>query len=105
MENCIFCKIIRGEIPKELDYQDENIVVFPDIHPKAATHLLIVPKEHVEDFKDALESVINAINLGIKKMIDEKGLVGKGYKIEVNGGGAQIVPHLHFHLISPVHPQ
>lgn len=105
MENCIFCKIVRGQIPKEFEYQDENIVVFKDIHPQAPVHLLIVPREHVNDFNDVSNpETLKAIYSGIKKIIEEKNLMGKGYRVEVNGGGAQIVPHLHFHLMSPIKP-
>lgn len=104
MENCIFCKIVKGEIPKEFNYQDEDVVVFPDIHPQAPVHLLIVPREHVEDFNDASAATLNAVHKGIKKIIEQNSLMDKGYRVEVNGGGAQIVPHLHFHLLSPVHP-
>ena len=102
MTDCIFCKIVSGEIPKEFDYEDEDIVVFSDIHPMSPIHLLIIPRKHMEDFFHADEKTINAITKGIRHLIDQKKLMGKGYRIAVNGGGAQDVFHLHFHLRAPI---
>ena len=102
MEDCIFCKIINGEIPKEFDYEDENVVVFPDINPLSPIHLLIIPKKHIEDFFHVDEKIHIAITNAIKKLIDKERLMGKGYRISVNGGGAQDINHLHFHLRAPI---
>lgn len=101
MKDCIFCKIISGEIPKEFDYEDENIVAFPDINPMSPIHLLIIPKRHIEDFFHADGKTIEAISVGIRHLIDREKLMGKGYHISVNGGGAQDINHLHFHLRGP----
>jgi histidine triad (HIT) family protein len=103
MENCIFCKIISGDLPSTLEYEDDKVIAFNDIHPQAKVHILVIPKEHIVDFnhlqdKDLLFSIKKALDV----LIDKKLLMGKGYRIEVNGGGAQIVHHLHFHLMSPV---
>lgn len=103
MGNCIFCKIAKHEIPKEFEYEDDEIMVFADIHPVASTHLLAVPKNHIEDFSDFADQKLHSKIIGVlQKMIDKKVLSGKGYKILVNGGGAQIINHLHFHLIGPI---
>ena len=103
MADCIFCKIKNREIPKEFTYEDEEVMVFPDIHPVKPIHLLIVPKEHIEDF---LEFNSQDLALKLKKVMDkmilEKGLDKKGYRVGVNGGGAQIIRHLHFHLMGPM---
>lgn len=100
--NCIFCKIISGEIPKEFAYEDESVVAFDDINPVAKVHLLVIPKEHISDFfENKNEKTHTAIVKALHHLIEKKQLMGKGYKIEVNGGGSQIVPHLHFHLIGP----
>jgi histidine triad (HIT) family protein len=102
MKDCIFCKIVRGEIPKEFAYEDETIVAFDDISPAAPVHLLIIPKKHIEDFFEVDDDKVHlAISHGIQKLIEKKGLDKKGYKIVVNGGGAQDVFHLHFHLLGP----
>ncbi len=102
MENCVFCDVISGNLPATKLYEDERVIVIKDIHPVAEFHVLAIPKDHVDDFHNVRVSethlaLINALN----KMIEDKGLMGKGYRIETNGGGAQIVDHLHMHLISP----
>jgi len=103
MEDCIFCKIVRKEIPKDLQFEDEKVIAFDDIKPVAATHIVFIPKEHIEDFESLKDdSIFPSIRTGMQKIIDEKKLVGRGFKIIVNGGGAQIVNHLHFHLIGPI---
>lgn len=102
MNDCIFCRIIKKEIPKEFKYEDDFVVAFDDIHPVAPVHLLIIPKEHIDDFFNAKDPKTHmAITLAIHKLIETTGLMGKGYRIEVNGGGAQDVSHLHFHLFGP----
>lgn len=101
-ENCIFCKIISGEIPKEFAYEDESVVAFDDINPVAKVHLLVIPKEHISDFfENKNEKTHMAIVKALHHLIEKKELMGKGYRLEVNGGGAQVVSHLHFHLIGP----
>lgn len=105
MSDCIFCKIINGEIPKEFEYQDDYVVVFADIHPLSPIHLLIVPKQHIEDFFHVEDEVHLKISHAIKKLVDKHKLMGKGYRIVVNGGGAQDINHLHFHLRAPVKPE
>lgn len=99
---CIFCKIASGDIPKKFDYEDARVMVFPDINPVAPIHLLIIPKKHIEDFFHADEATHMQIASAIKKVIDKKKLMGKGYRITVNGGGAQEINHLHFHLRGPI---
>ncbi len=103
MNNCIFCKIRDGEIPKEFTYQDEDMMVFPDIEPLKPIHMLIIPKKHIVDFLDLSEPILTQkINKVIQKIIKEQGLENKGYRIGVNGGGAQAIDHLHFHLMGPI---
>lgn len=104
MNNCIFCKIRDQKIPKDFTYEDEDIMVFPDIKPIKPVHLLIVPKEHISDFT-ALTSEHDALLGKIRKVIQE--MVGKqqiensGYRIVINAGGAQAIDHLHLHLTGP----
>jgi len=103
MMDCIFCKIRDGEIPKEFTYQDEDVMVFPDIHPIKPVHFLIVSKKHIPDFldleDDALFQKIKAIT---QQMIKKLKLEDKGYRLVVNGGGAQIIDHFHIHLLGPM---
>ena len=103
MENCIFCKIASKEIPKEFTYEDAAVMVFPDIHPIRLVHLLIVPKKHVVDLVNVDDSVLfQKLFTVVQKMIQQQGLTDKGYRVTINGGGAQLVPHLHIHLIGPM---
>lgn len=103
MKNCIFCKIKDRIISKKFIYEDEDLMVFPDIHPLKPIHLLIIPKKHIDDLlmmND--EDLMIKLTKIIKKMVKEQKLENKGYRIVVNGGGAQIIQHLHFHLLGPL---
>ncbi len=102
MNDCIFCKIIRKEIPSNIVYESEDIVAFPDINPAADTHILIVPKKHmtgVQDLTKADGSLLANVYLVVNKFVKEYNLGSDSYRISVNGGKAQHVPHLHFHLL------
>src|ERR1035437_9904142 len=102
MPDCIFCKIRDREIAKEFTYEDEDVMVFPDIHPLKPVHLLIVPKIHTEDYLEFNDLELMAkVKKVINKMIEEK-MENKGYRVSINGGGAQVVRHVHFHLMGPV---
>ncbi|MBT9171014.1 MAG: Purine nucleoside phosphoramidase [Actinobacteria bacterium] len=100
--DCIFCKIINKEIPAEIIYENNDIVVFKDIHPSAPIHYLVVPKEHIQSIMH-LESnhqeIISKLIFTAKKVAEETGL--KGYKLVFNVGreGGQVVDHLHLHLL------
>jgi len=101
--DCIFCKIAKREIPKEFTYEDEEIMVFPDINPIAENHLLIIPKEHITDFLELKnDELFGKIKNVIQKMVKNAKLEDKGYRLVLNGGGAQIIDHLHVHLVGPV---
>jgi len=84
-------------------WEDKNVLAFTDIKPVADVHILFIPKKHVEDFAELKDDkVLASMRRGAQEMIGAQKLMGKGYKIQVNGGGAQIIPHLHFHLIGPI---
>lgn len=103
MENCVFCKIVRGEIPKEFRYKDDLVVAFDDITPAKPVHILFVPKVHIEDYINPVDpKIFVSVQKGVERIVEEKELLGKGYRVLVNGGGAQIINHLHFHLMGPV---
>lgn len=103
MSECIFCKIRDRIIPKEFTYEDEDVMVFPDIHPVKPTHLLVVPKTHLADFLDIKDNAtLEKIKTIAQKIIKENGLSDKGYRLVVNGGGAQIIDHFHLHITGPV---
>lgn len=103
MSDCVFCKIVKKQIPADLVFEDEDVLVFKDIAPKAATHLLIVTKKHIESVM-SVEDVDRDLmgNLILKARDIAKGLALKGYKLQVNVGehGGQEVFHLHVHLLS-----
>ena len=102
--DCIFCRIANGKVPKIFLYEDENIVVFRDINPCAPVHLLIVPKRHIRSINDITESdkeIISEMFI-VGKDMAKKALVDRsGYKLlfNVEKGGGQEVFHLHLHLI------
>ena len=103
MDTCVFCKIRDKVIPKEFIYEDEETMVFPDIHPKKPIHLLVVAKKHIDDLLMVKDKGLTMKLLEtIQSMIKKFGLSEKGYRLEVNGGGAQIVNHLHFHILGPM---
>ena len=103
MADCIFCKTRDRIIPKVFTYEDDEVMVFPDISPLAPIHLLIMPKSHFRDFGDLRDDVLlGKIRKVIQKMIKEQKLEGKGYRLVVNGGGAQIIDHLHIHLMGRI---
>jgi len=101
---CVFCRIIAGEIPSDLVYRDEQLVAFRDIHPLAPTHILIVPKVHLESLNDVSkqdEGLIGHLMLVAKQLAEREKTAQSGYRVVVNVGpdGGQVVSHLHFHLL------
>lgn len=104
MDDCIFCKIIKGEIPTNKIYDNEKIIAFNDINPKANIHILIIPKRHIESIKHLEEldkELAGEMLLVAQKLAKEKNM--EGYKLVINVGreGGQLIDHLHFHLLSP----
>ena len=102
MGDCIFCKFVKGEIPKEFTYQSDSLVVFPDINPSAEMHLLIVPKQHILSLNHLNKthgSLLAEVYQTASKLVKESNLSDGFYRVVVNGGKAQHIPHLHFHLL------
>jgi histidine triad (HIT) family protein len=103
-EECIFCKIIAGEVPGDIVYQDENFLAFRDILPKAPIHVLIIPKTHitsVAELTDGQQKLAGRLIIIAKNLAEKEGIAKKGYRLVINCGseGGQVVPHLHLHLI------
>jgi histidine triad (HIT) family protein len=103
MNNCIFCRIIAGELPSEKVYQDEEIIAFKDINPQAPVHILVIPRRHI-DGADTLgkdDAVLAGSLIITAARIAEQFHLGSGYRIVTNIGkdGGQTVRHLHFHLL------
>lgn len=104
MQDCIFCKIIRKEIPSQVVYEDDRVLAFKDINPLAPVHVLIIPKEHLANVLDINEynaDLIGHIHLVAKKLATEAGIAEKGFRLvtNCNGEGGQLVFHLHYHLV------
>lgn len=103
MENCIFCKIVKGEIPSHKVYEDEEILAFRDIEPEAPTHVLIIPKIHIENLSQASEENKDLLGkiLLVAKKISESEKINDAFKLTINNGkfAGQIVMHMHFHLL------
>lgn len=103
MSDCIFCKIVKKELPAKVVYEDEEVLVFPDIHPVRPVHLLIIPKKHIKELTAVEDASLfkNLLSV-VQKLVGEQNLENKGYRVTVNGGGAQLIHHLHFHLLGPI---
>ena len=101
--DCIFCKIAQGDSGATKVMENDNIVAFYDVNPKARVHILIVPKKHIESIKnleDADAELVGEMFMAAKKIAEDQNL--EGYKLVINVGrdGGQLVDHLHLHLLS-----
>jgi histidine triad (HIT) family protein len=101
--NCIFCKIVAGDVPVERLYEDDQVLAFPDSHPQAPTHILVIPKTHFESHADATpedQQLLGRILTVAADVARQQGLDG-GYRLVINCGdeGGQTVPHLHLHIL------
>jgi histidine triad (HIT) family protein len=102
--DCIFCRIISGEIPSKIVYQDDDVVAFPDINPATPIHILIVTRKHIPslaDMADADTPLVGKMVKAANKIAGEQGILEKGYRLTINSGAdaGQIVPHVHMHLM------
>lgn len=103
MSDCLFCKIIAGEIPSTKVYEDEKVLAFRDINPMAPTHILVIPKTHIPSVDGVTaenSGVVAHIFEVIPRIAEAEGLT-KGYRVVSNCGpdAGQTVPHLHFHIL------
>lgn len=104
MGDCIFCKIINGEIPSKKLYEDDKVYAFYDINPEAPIHFLVIPKEHIVSANELNENNVNIVSHifnVINKLAKETKIAESGYRIVNNCGqdGGQTVEHLHFHVL------
>lgn len=102
MDDCLFCKIVKGEIPSTKVYEDEKVVAFKDIEPIAPIHILVIPKEHIQSLIELKnDELLVHIFKVIKQVAKETGMSEKGYRVLTNIGedGGQAVKHLHFHVM------
>jgi len=106
--NCIFCKIVSGQVPSQQVYQDQELVVFKDIHPAAPVHLLMVPREHFDNLdtaQPAHEGLLGRMLLLAPRLAREQG-ASDGFRVVINNGpdGGQEVYHLHAHVLGGPRP-
>lgn len=104
MSSCVFCKIIKGEIPSNKVYENDDIIVFKDINPAAPVHVLVVPKVHIESLEELNKGnidVITKIHSAILEVTKILGINKDGYRVISNCGknGGQTVPHIHYHIL------
>ena len=102
MSNCLFCKIIEGTIPSDTVFEDDDVFAFKDIHPKAPTHVLVVPKLHIPTLADADDpALIATLMTKVNHIANEVLKLEAGYRVVINvrEGGGQEVFHLHVHIL------
>lgn len=99
---CIFCKIIDGSAQAHIFYQDDQVIVFHDVAPKAPVHLLICPKQHFENFLAAPPEVHQQLSDAVREVSNRLGDRGRDFRIQINNGpgSGQIVFHLHYHFLA-----
>lgn len=102
--DCLFCKIVNGDIPADIVYQSDEVVAFRDISPQAPTHVLIIPRRHVatiNDLEPGDETTVGNLFLAAKEIASQEGIAEPGYRVAMNCNEAagQTVFHLHLHLL------
>jgi histidine triad (HIT) family protein len=103
-EECIFCRIVAGEVSSDIVYQDEDFLAFRDISPQAPTHVIIIPKIHITssaELTEGQQELAGRLIIIAKNMAEKEGIAKRGYRLVINCGldGGQVVSHLHLHLI------
>ena len=103
--DCLFCKIINGDIPADIVYQDDDVLGFKDVNPQAPTHILFIPKKHIATVND-LEindaALAGKLYLAAKKVASDVGVANDGYRLVMNcnAGAGQTVFHIHLHMLA-----
>ena len=101
-DDCLFCRIVRGEIPATVVHKDDHVVAFRDINPQAPVHVVIVPREHVASLNDATDAeMLGRLSLAASDIARREGIADSGYRTVVNTNRAagQTVFHVHLHLL------
>ncbi len=106
--DCIFCKIASGEMPSEIVYEDEDVVIFPDINPLTPVHLLVIPRRHITslaEMSDEDTTIVGKMTRAANQVALEHGLAENGYRLTINSGAdaGQVIFHLHMHLMGGRH--
>lgn len=103
-QNCLFCKILKGEIPAELVYESDTAVAFRDINPQAPTHVLVIPRKHIStinDIEPADEAIVGSLYTAAREIAARDGIADDGYRavMNCNEGAGQSVFHIHLHVL------
>ena len=103
-EECLFCRIVAGEIPSDIVYQDKEFLAFRDIKPQAPKHIIIIPKTHITSLAELSkqqQGFIGRLVILARNLAEKEGIAQRGYRLAINCGpeGGQVIPHLHLHLI------
>ena len=104
MTDCLFCRIVRGEIPADVVYRDGQVTAFRDINPQAPVHVLIVPNRHLGSVAEAGtedQPLLGTLITTANRLAEQEGVAGSGYRLVLNAGedAGMSVPHLHLHLL------
>lgn len=110
MSHCLFCRIIAHQSPADITYEDDAVVAFKDIYPKAPVHQLIVPKRHIASLLEATEedeAVLGRCVVAARRLAEAAGYAERGFRLGVNTGpeGGQVVYHVHFHFTAGRRPR
>ncbi len=100
MDDCIFCKIINGQLPGTFLYKDDDVVVIRDIHPQAPVHYLVLSRRHIPEFLEASDAQVANMLKTVKKIIWDEHITS--YRIVNNGKGAALIDHLHIHILGSI---
>jgi len=102
VSDCIFCKIVSGQIPSQRVYEDDQVLAIRDINPQAPVHVLILPKQHIVSVMELTDSrLLGRMTVAAAQVAKREGIAERGFRLVTNTGpdGGQAVPHLHFHLL------
>jgi histidine triad (HIT) family protein len=104
MADCLFCKMVAGEIQPDVVYEDEEVLAFRDVNPQAPTHVLVIPKTHIATTNDLNEenaAIVGKLYLAARQIAEEEGIAGPGYRMVMNcnAGAGQSVYHIHLHVL------
>jgi histidine triad (HIT) family protein len=110
VNDCLFCRIVARQSPSDIVYEDDAVVAFKDIYPKAPVHLLIVPRRHIASLVDATDEdslVLGRCVVAARRLAEDSGYAEKGFRLGVNTGpeGGQVVYHVHFHFTAGRKPR
>jgi histidine triad (HIT) family protein len=110
VNDCLFCRIVARQSPADITYEDDDVVAFTDIYPKAPVHLLIVPRRHIASLVEAGEDDVAALGrcvLAARRLAEATGYAERGFRLSVNTGpeGGQVVYHVHFHFTAGRRPR